>query len=98
LTFALYTVSSSPKIKSGALPTDLYTPTFFEDLLSLFCMFDTDGYHPGLSPDINDYSSVVLCVLFGLTTSVTIVYASLITSVVPVRHAYNTDIGPEVQK
>jgi hypothetical protein len=32
-------------------------------LLSLFCMFDTDGYHPGLSPDINDYSSVVLCCL-----------------------------------
>jgi hypothetical protein len=26
-------------------------------------MFDTDGYHPGLSPDINDYSSVVLCCL-----------------------------------
>jgi hypothetical protein len=64
LTFALYTgCSFSPEIKSGALPTELYTPAFVEDLLCLFCMFDTDGYHPGLSPDINDYSSVVLCCL-----------------------------------
>jgi hypothetical protein len=36
------------------MPTEFMAPAVIEDLLSPFCMFDTDGYNPGSSPDINN--------------------------------------------
>ena len=39
------------------MPTEFYNSPVIEDLLSPFCMFDKDGYHPGSAPDINEYIS-----------------------------------------
>jgi hypothetical protein len=46
-------------IRTTALPMEFFTPAIIEDLLSPFCMFDTEGYDTGSSPDIYEYHSVV---------------------------------------
>lgn len=46
-------------IRTTAMPTEFYNSAVLEDLLSPFCMFDKDGYHPGSSPDIYQYMSIV---------------------------------------
>jgi hypothetical protein len=53
------TLPRKVNVRTQALASEYYAPGVLEDLLSPFGMFDTDGYHPGTSPDINEYRSVI---------------------------------------
>ena len=80
-----------------------------EDLLSPFCIFDKEGYHPGSSPDTNQYISTVWTDKKMCIPSMIIVYASppccrttpdsVEGKVVPlsVMTAFNTGDGLEAQ-
>jgi hypothetical protein len=58
------------------MPPEFMTPAVTEDILSPFCIFDTDGYNPGSSPDVNEYRSIVWTTKETNIPSTIIVYAA----------------------
>ena len=91
------------------MPSEFYNSAVTEDLLNHFYMFDKDGYHPGSSPDINEYISTVWTEKKSCIPLIIIVYAvppccrttpdSVEGEVVPlpVMTTFNTGDGLEAQ-
>jgi hypothetical protein len=58
------------------MPPEFMAPTVIEDLLSIFCIFDTDGYNLGFSPDVNEYRIIMWTTKETNIPSTIIVYAA----------------------